>query len=157
MKEPRTYEHGSIECFSYLKKHDLENYVKEEAADLEGDEDIVQKGLSQIQEDYFRLHWISHVSSLKIPKEMFDAMTNLYEGKNINRKMTLRTQLKDVKMQMSERIQYYFTRISHIKEKLESIGDKFEEEEVKITNLNGIPSSFRGFFLEISSHMEECM
>ena len=34
-----TYEHGSIEFFSNLKKHDLENYVKEEAADLEGDED----------------------------------------------------------------------------------------------------------------------
>ena len=28
-----------IECFSYLKKHDLENYVKEEATDPEGDED----------------------------------------------------------------------------------------------------------------------
>ena len=39
MKKPRTSEHGSIECFSYLKKHDLENYVKEEAAYLEGDED----------------------------------------------------------------------------------------------------------------------
>ena len=38
MKESRTFEHGSIECFSYLKNHDLENYVKE-AADLEGDED----------------------------------------------------------------------------------------------------------------------
>ena len=60
--------------------------------------------------------------------------------------MTLRTQLKGVKMQMSESIQSYFTRVSQIKEKLESIGDNAEEEEVKITNLNGIPSSFRGFF-----------
>ena len=39
MKALIKYEHGSIECFSYLKKHDLENYIKEEAADLEGDED----------------------------------------------------------------------------------------------------------------------
>ena len=60
------------------------------------------EGLSQIQEDYFYLHWISHVSSLKTLKEMFDAITSLYEGNNISRKMTLRTQLKDVKMQMSE-------------------------------------------------------
>ena len=29
----------SIECFTYLKKHELESYVKEEVADLEGDED----------------------------------------------------------------------------------------------------------------------
>ena len=76
-------------------------YVKEEAADLEGDEDKAQEGLSQSQEDYFYLHWISHVSSLKIPKDMFDAITSLYEGNIINKNMTLRTQLKDVKMQMS--------------------------------------------------------
>ena len=56
------FQHGSIERFSYLKKHDLENYVKEEAVDPEGDEDKAQEGLGQIQEDYFHLHWISHVS-----------------------------------------------------------------------------------------------
>ena len=38
MKESRTSKHGSIECFSYLKKHDMENYVKEETANPEGDE-----------------------------------------------------------------------------------------------------------------------
>ena len=38
---------------------------------------------------------IPHVSSLKTPKEMFDALSRLYEGKNINRKMTLRAQLKE--------------------------------------------------------------
>ena len=35
LKDLITYEHGSIECFSYLKKHDLENYVKEEATDVD--------------------------------------------------------------------------------------------------------------------------
>ena len=63
LKKSRTYDHGSIDCFSYLKKHDLENYVKEEAADPEGDEDKAQEGFSQIQEDYVHLHWISHLSS----------------------------------------------------------------------------------------------
>ena len=38
MKELITSEHGSIECFSYLKKHDLESYVKEKVADPKGDE-----------------------------------------------------------------------------------------------------------------------
>ena len=31
-------------------------------------------------------HLIPHVSSLKTPKEMFDSLTKLFEGKNINRK-----------------------------------------------------------------------
>ena len=47
-----------------LEEHDMEDYVIEEVADPEGDEDKAQEGLSQIQEDYFFLHWISQVSSL---------------------------------------------------------------------------------------------
>ena len=39
---------------------------------------------------------IPQVSSQKTPKAMFDALTKLFEGKNINRKMTLRNQLKNV-------------------------------------------------------------
>ena len=61
-------------------------------------------------------HLIPQVSSLKTPKAMFDALTKLFEGKNINRKMTLRNQLKNVKIQNDETIQSYFTRVSQIKE-----------------------------------------
>ena len=43
-------------------------------------------------------HLVPQVSSLKTPKEMFDSLTKLFEGKNINRKMTLRKQLKNVKI-----------------------------------------------------------
>ena len=43
-------------------------------------------------------HLIPQVSSLKAPKEMFDSLTKLFEGKDINWKMTLRKQLKNVKI-----------------------------------------------------------
>ena len=49
-------------------------------------------------------HLIPQVSSLKTPKEMFDSLTKLFEGKNINQKMTLRKQLKNVKIQNAETI-----------------------------------------------------
>ena len=52
---------------------------------------------------------------------MFDALTKLYEEKNINRKMTLTNQLKNVKNQDPETIQSYFSRVSQIKEQLEAI------------------------------------
>ena len=52
---------------------------------------------------------------------MFDALTKLFEGKNINWKMTLRNQLKNVKIQNYETIQYYFTRVAQIKEQIEGI------------------------------------
>ena len=41
---------------------------------------------------------VPQVYSLKTPKEMFDSLTKLFEGKNINWKMTLRKQLKNVKI-----------------------------------------------------------
>ena len=46
--------------------------------------------------DSIKDHLIPRVSSLKTPKAMFDALTKLFEGKNINQKMTLRNQLKNV-------------------------------------------------------------
>ena len=39
--------------------------------------------------DSIKDHLIPQVSSLKTPKAMFDALTKLFEGKNINRNMTL--------------------------------------------------------------------
>ena len=101
--------------------------------------------------DSIKDHLIPHVSSLKIPKEMFDALTKLYEGKNINQKMTLRTQLKNVKMQNSETIQSYFTRVSQVKEQLEAIEDTIKEAEIVMPTLNGIPRSWESFIQGICS------
>ena len=94
---------------------------------------------------------IPHVSSLKTPKEMFDALSRLYEGKNINRKMTLRAQLKAVKMQDSESIQSYFTRVSQLKEQIEAIGDSVEEAEIVMTTMNGLPRPWDPFIKGICS------
>ena len=38
---------------------------------IEGYEDKAKVGLIQSQEDYFLFHWISHVSFLYNPKDMF--------------------------------------------------------------------------------------
>ena len=87
-----------------LKEHEvLDNYVKEEVAEPEGDEDKVKHKNNMVKAkriiaNSIKDHLIPHVFSLKTPKEMFDALASLYEGNNINRKMTLRTQLKGVKM-----------------------------------------------------------
>ena len=90
--------------------------------------------------DSIKDHLIPQVSSLKTPKEMFDSLTRLFEGKNINQKMTLRNQLKNVKIQNAETIQSYFTRVFQIKKQLEAV-----EEEAVITTLNGLPGSWYSF------------
>ena len=90
--------------------------------------------------DSIKDHLIPQVYSLKTPKEMFDSLTKIFEGKNINQKMTLRKQLKSVKIQNAETIQSYFTRVSQIKEQLVEV-----EEEVVIATLNGLPRLWDSF------------
>ena len=81
---------------------------------------------------------VPQVSSLKTPK-LFDSLTNLFEGKNIHQKITLRNQLKNVKIQNAETIQSYFTRVSQIKEhvipKVEPILQGFKLKEIFLKNV----------------------
>ena len=90
-------------------------------------------------------HLIPHVSSFKTPKEVFDALKNMFEGKNINQKMTLRNHVKNVKIQNSKTIQSYFTRVAQIKEQLESVEENVEEGDIVMTTLNGLPRSWDSF------------
>ena len=68
---------------------------------------------------------VPQVSSLKTLK-MFDSLIKLFEDKNINQKMALRKQLKNVKIQNAEQ--------------LEAIEEEVENVEV-IATLNGLPGS----------------
>ena len=76
---------------------------------------------------------------------MYDALSKMYEGRNINRKMNLRTQLKSTKMCQGQSIQDYFTRVSQFKEQLEAIGDSLDEDELLMTALNGLTRPWDSF------------
>ena len=128
---------GKIQAWKYrisliLEENDLDPYINKEVPKPEGDEAkaIHKKNLvkaKRIIADSIKDHLIPHVSSLKTPKEVFDALSKLFEGKNINQQMTLRNQLKNVIIQNSETIQSYFTRVAQIKEQLEEIQENVEE------------------------------
>ena len=53
--------------------------------------------------------------------------------------------MKNVKIQNVETIQSYFTRVSQIKEQLETMGEDVENGEVVMTTLNGLPRSWDSF------------
>ena len=59
--------------------------------------------------------------------------------------MTLRNQLKKVKIQNAETIQSYFTRVSQIKERLEVVDEEVENAEIVMTTLNGLPRLWDSF------------
>ena len=127
-----------------LEENELDSYINEEVSVPEGDEAkaLHKKKLvmaKTIIADSIKDHLMPHVSSLKTPKDMFYALTRLFEGKNINQKMTLRNQLKNVKIQNAETIQYYFKRVSQIKEQLEAVDEEVDKAKIVMTTLNGLP------------------
>ena len=87
---------------------------------------------------------VLQVYSLKTPK-IFASLTNIFEGKNIDQNMTLRTQLKNVKIQNAETIQSYFTRVSQLKEQIEAVKEEVKNAEVVMAILNGLPGSWDSF------------
>ena len=94
---------GKYRISLVLEENELDSYINEEIPVPKGDEAnaLHKKKLvmaKRIIVDSIKDHLIPKVSSLKTPKAMFDALTKLFEGKNINQKMTLRNQLKNVKI-----------------------------------------------------------
>ena len=78
----------------------------------------------------------------------------MFEGKNINQKMTFRNPPKNVKIQNSETIQSYFTSISQIKYQLEQNEENFKEGEIVMTTLNGLSKSWDSFIKGICARRE---
>ena len=135
----------------------MDQFITREVPEPEGDEAkashkrCMDKAKSIIAHS-IKDHLIPHVSAFKTSKEVYDSLKNMFEAKNINQKITLRNQVKNVNIQNSEIIQSYFTRVSQIKEQLEAVEENFEEGEIIMNTLNGHPSSwthsFKGFVQE---------
>ena len=79
---------------------------------------------------------------------MFDSLTKLFEGKNINWNMTLINQLKNVKIWNVETMQSYFTSVSQIKEQIEAGKEEVKNAEVAIATFNGLLGSWIHSFEE---------
>ena len=71
---------------AHPRRNDLEGFIEAEVPELEGDEAKARYKKSLIKSkriivDSIKDHLIPHVSSLKTPKEMFDAFSRLYDGR----------------------------------------------------------------------------
>ena len=87
-----------------LEENELDQFIIGEVLEPKGDEaqdyhKRIMAKAKRIIPDSIKDHIIPHVSSLKTPKEVYDALTKMFEGKNINQKMNLRNQLKNAKIQ----------------------------------------------------------
>ena len=139
-----------------LQENDLDKFVKEEVKELEevGANSKHKKDMiiaKRIIAESIKDNLIPQVFSRETPKEMFDSLLGLFEGRKINRKMTMMNQIKIVRSQNSETMQSYFTRVVQIKDHQESIDDMVEEVDILMTTLNGLPRDWESFIIGIFS------
>jgi hypothetical protein len=71
--------------------------------------------------DSVKYHLIPYISHLDSSKKMYDALTNLFSVINIGQVMSLKNELRDMKMNDDERITSYFVRISQLRDQLQAI------------------------------------
>ena len=142
-----------------LKENGLEKYIKVEI--VEPKEDDAKENHEQdllkammIIANYIKDHLIPQVSSKKTPKNMYDALSRMYEGRNINRNINLRAQLKGTKLSKGESIKEYFTRVSQFREPLSAIGHTLDEDELVMNALNDLTRPWDSFIQTLCARKE---
>jgi len=63
-------------------------------------------------------HLLLYVGNLKKSKDMYDKLAGMNEVNNLNEIISLKDQLKDMKMNKGEFVQSYIMRISRLKDQL---------------------------------------
>jgi hypothetical protein len=94
--------------------------------------------------DAVRDRLIPHISE-KSTREMFAALTNLFQRNNTNRKMVLREKLKDTNMTKLDTMTSYLTNITQVHDQLETIGEVVSDEELVRMDLNGFSNPWAPF------------
>jgi len=62
--------------------------------------------------DFVKDHLMPYISHLDSFRKMYDALTNLFSFRNIGQVMSLKNELRDMKMNDDDSITSYFVRIS---------------------------------------------
>jgi hypothetical protein len=74
--------------------------------------------------DFVKDHLIPYISYLDSSKKINDALTNLFSVRNIGQVMSLKNELRDMKMNDDESITSYFVIISQLRDQLQAIEKK---------------------------------
>jgi hypothetical protein len=88
---------------------------------------------------------IPHLVEKKTTNEMWDALKNLFEAKNENRRMALKAKLHDTKMGKEESVSSYLTRVTQVKDELATVGEVILDSELVRIALKGFTKEWEVF------------
>jgi hypothetical protein len=104
--------------------------------------------------DSIKDHLIPYISHLDSSKKMYDALTNLFSVRNIGQVMSLKNELRDMKMNDDDSITSYFVRIFQLRDQLQAIEEITSEKELVNTVLNGLPKTWDAFAASMNTRKE---
>jgi hypothetical protein len=91
-------------------------------------------------------HLIPHIVEKKYSKEMYDALTSLYQNKNTCMLLHLKHQIQVVRMSSEDTVVNYLMKITQIRYQLVSIGKTIHDAKLVNVALRGLPKSWEPFF-----------
>jgi hypothetical protein len=104
--------------------------------------------------DSVKYHLIPYISHIDSSKKMYDSLTNLFSVRNIGQVMSLKNELRHMKMNDDENITSYFVRISQLKYQLQVIEEIISEKELVNIVLNGLPKTWDAFAASMNTRKE---
>ena len=88
--------------------------------------------------DGIKDHIVRHLVEKKTTNEMWKALISLYEGKSVQRKMLLETQMRSFMMTKGEDMEHFLFRLQSIRDQLTSTGATVEDDVMVRTALNAV-------------------
>jgi hypothetical protein len=104
--------------------------------------------------DSIKDHLIPYISHIDSSKKMYDALTNLFSVRNIGQVMSLKNELRDMKMNDDDSITSYFVRISQLRDQVQAIEEITSEKELVNIVLNGLPKTWDAFSTSMNTRKE---
>ena len=99
--------------------------------------------------DGIKDHIVPHIVEKKTTNEMWKALTSLYEGKSVQRKIILETQMRSFMMTKGEDMEHFLFRLQSIRDQPTATGAKVEDDVMVRTALNAVTDEWETFVQSI--------
>ena len=95
--------------------------------------------------DAMRDHIIPHQLGKTTTREMWEALTKIYQSDNHNKKMVLRFKVRATKMSKTNTMATYLTRIMQASDELAAVGETVLDHEMVRMALNSVTEPWKVF------------
>jgi hypothetical protein len=138
-----------------LQEHDLEQYVTivvEEPTNNAGRATFRnnQSKAKRIIFDSVKDNIMPTMTSLMNANDCMDTLVNMYENQAPSQKRTLKHKLKYLKMEKSESVAYFCSRIAQIRDQLLVTGMTMDDDDLVQAIFDGLPSPWETFLSSVS-------